>query len=83
MTADEVAEAHGHHTVCEELRKHMHGDHRPLNKVCTHVDVCQHNQFGMSAKALLHNKSIARVHACRKPFMQSRAWPLLIDWGRH
>ena len=50
MTADEVAEAHGHHTVCEELRKHMHGDHRPLSKVCTHVDVCQHNQFGMSAK---------------------------------
>ena len=43
MTADEVAEVHGHHKVCEELRKHMHGDHRPLSKVCTHVDVCQHN----------------------------------------
>ena len=39
MTADEVAKVHGHHAVCEELRKHMHGDHRPLSKVCTHVDV--------------------------------------------
>ena len=39
VTADEVAKVHGHHAVCEELRKHMHGDHRPLSKVCTHVDV--------------------------------------------
>ena len=52
MTADEVAEVHGHHTVCEELRKHMHGDHRPLSKVCTHVDcayvtsvVCQQKHY--------------------------------------
>ena len=33
VTADEVAEVNGHHAVCEELRKHMHGDPRPLNKV--------------------------------------------------
>ena len=33
MTADQVAEVKGHHAVCEELRKHMHGDHRPLSKV--------------------------------------------------
>ena len=46
MTADEVAEVHGHHAVCEELRKHIHGDHRPLSKVCTHVDVCRHDWRG-------------------------------------
>ena len=61
MTADEVAEVHGHHTVCEELRKLMHGDHRPLSKVYTHVDVCQHNQFGISAKTLLYNRSITKL----------------------
>ena len=33
MTADEVAEVEGHYAVCEELRKHMHGDRRPLSKV--------------------------------------------------
>ena len=33
MTADEVAEVHGYHAVGEELRKHMHGDRRPLSKV--------------------------------------------------
>ena len=33
MTADQVAEVKGHHAVCEELRKHMHGDRRPLSKV--------------------------------------------------
>ena len=33
VTADQVAEVKGHHAVCEELRKHMHGDRRPLNKV--------------------------------------------------
>ena len=33
VTADEVAEVHGHHEVCEELRKHMHGGSRPLSKV--------------------------------------------------
>ena len=33
VTADQVAEVEGHHAVCEELRKHMHGDHRPLSKV--------------------------------------------------
>ena len=33
VTADEVAEVHGHHEVCEELRKRMRGGHRPLSKV--------------------------------------------------
>ena len=33
VTADEVAEVHGHQEVCEELRKPMHGGHRPLSKV--------------------------------------------------
>ena len=33
VTADEVAEVHGHHEVCEEMRKHMRGGHRPLSKV--------------------------------------------------
>ena len=33
VTADQVAEVKGHHAVCEELRKHMHGDRRPLSKV--------------------------------------------------
>ena len=33
VTADQVAELQGHHAVCEELRKHMHGGRRPLNKV--------------------------------------------------
>lgn len=33
VTADEVAEVHGYHAVGEELRKHMHGDCRPLSKV--------------------------------------------------
>ena len=33
MTAEEVAEVHGYHAVGEELRKHMHGDRRPLSKV--------------------------------------------------
>ena len=42
VTADQVAEVKGHHAVCEELRKHMHGDHRPLSKVsptCVLLDV--------------------------------------------
>ena len=33
VTADQVAEVQGHHAVCEELRKHIHGDRRPLSKV--------------------------------------------------
>ena len=42
VTADQVAEVKGHHAVCEELRKHMHGDRRPLSKVsptCIVLDV--------------------------------------------
>jgi len=42
VTADQVAEVQGHHAVCEELRKHMHGGHRPLSKVsptCALLDV--------------------------------------------
>ena len=44
VTADQVAEVKGHHAVCEELRKHMHGDRRPLSKVsptCVLLDVAQ------------------------------------------
>ena len=33
VTADQVTEVQRHHAVCEELRKHMHGGHRPLSKV--------------------------------------------------
>jgi len=50
VTADQVAEVKGYHAVCEELRKHMHGDHRPLNKVsptCVLL-VLLSNQTGMS-----------------------------------
>ena len=42
VTGDQVAEVKGHHAVCEELRKHMHGGHRPLSKVsptCALLDV--------------------------------------------
>ena len=36
-TAYEIAEAHGHQKVCEELRKHTHNRHRPLSKVSVYV----------------------------------------------
>ena len=38
-TAYEVAEAHGHQKVCEELRKHMQGGRRPLSKVSIYVGI--------------------------------------------
>ena len=33
VTADVLAELHGHQEVCAELRKQMDGGHRPLSKV--------------------------------------------------
>lgn len=39
-TAYEVAEAHGHQKVCEELRKDMHGSRRPLSEVSIYVGIC-------------------------------------------
>ena len=47
VTADQVAEVLGHHAVCEELRKHMHGDRRPLSKVrfkCIQLECYSPNQ---------------------------------------
>lgn len=41
VTADEVAEVHGHQKVCEELRKYRHVGRRPLSQ----VGACQHNLF--------------------------------------
>ena len=37
VTADEVAEIHGHQAVCDELRKQVHADRRPLSKVSLNV----------------------------------------------
>ena len=42
VTADEVAEVHGHQAVCDELRKNVHADHRPLSKVSADVDMQFH-----------------------------------------
>ena len=39
MTADEVAEVHGHQAVCDELRKNVHADRRPLSEVSPKVQI--------------------------------------------
>ena len=39
VTADEVAEVHGHQAVCDELRKNVHADRRPLSKVSPKVQI--------------------------------------------
>ena len=65
MTADEVAEVHGHHTVCEELRRHMHGDHKPLSKVRTCANttsfICQQKHYCIKEVLLgyMHAESVA------------------------
>ena len=42
MTADEVAEVHGHQAVCDELRKHIHVGRRTLSNVSPEVDTSFH-----------------------------------------
>ena len=42
MTADEVAEVHGHQAVCDELRKYIHVGRRPLSNVSPEVDISFH-----------------------------------------
>ena len=42
MTADEVAEVHGHQAVCDELRKHIHVGRRRLSNVSPEVDISFH-----------------------------------------
>ena len=39
VTADEVAEVHGHQAVCDELRKNVRADRRPLSQVRSDVDM--------------------------------------------
>lgn len=38
-TAYEVAEVHGHHEVCKELKKYMYSVHRPHSKVSIYVGI--------------------------------------------
>ena len=42
VTADEVAEVHGHQAVCDELRKNVRADRRPLSKVSADADISFH-----------------------------------------
>jgi len=42
VTADEVAEVHGHQAVSDELKKHTPVGRRPLSEVSTNGDMSFH-----------------------------------------
>ena len=56
MTADEVAEVHGHQAVCDELRKYIHVGRRPLSNVSPEVDISFHRPNVKWAGAVMNWK---------------------------
>ena len=73
VTADQVAEVQGHHAVCEELRKHMHGDRRPLSKVspgCVLYSRMNSWTGSTFALSLLHVSSYSIVCVTESPLLK-------------